>query len=93
MTMIMEFFQNSIDSVLLYSFNKHFRTTIFFFNSDDYISTSNVINIICKSTNGTNYLIRIIIIEKLDSLDSKNNYVRQLILKDLEREKKEATNK
>ena len=33
------------------------------------------------------------IIEKLDSLDSKNNYVRQLILKDLEREKKEATNK
>lgn len=33
------------------------------------------------------------IIEKLDSLDSKNNYVRQLILQDLEREKKEATNK
>ena len=33
------------------------------------------------------------IIEKLDSLDSKNNYVRQLILKDLEREKKEANNK
>lgn len=33
------------------------------------------------------------IIEKLDSVPSKNNYVRQLILKDLEREKKEATNK
>lgn len=33
------------------------------------------------------------IIEKLDSLDSKNNYVRQLILKDLEREKKEANEK
>lgn len=33
------------------------------------------------------------IIEKLDSLDSKNNYVRQLILQDLEREKKEANNK
>ena len=34
------------------------------------------------------------IIEKLDSLDSsKNSYVRQLILKDLEREKKEANNK
>ena len=30
------------------------------------------------------------IIEKLDSLDNKNNYIRQLILKDLEREKKEA---
>ena len=33
------------------------------------------------------------IIEKLDSVPSKNNYVRQLILQDLEREKKEATNK
>lgn len=33
------------------------------------------------------------IIEKLDSVPSKNNYVRQLILKDLEREKKEANNK
>jgi len=33
------------------------------------------------------------IIEKLDSLDSKTNYVRQLILQDLEREKKEANNK
>lgn len=34
------------------------------------------------------------IIEKLDSLDSsKNSYVRQLILQDLEREKKEANNK
>lgn len=32
------------------------------------------------------------IIEKLDSLDSKNSYVRQLILQDLEREKKEANN-
>ena len=31
------------------------------------------------------------IIEKLDSVPSKNNYVRQLILKDLE--KKEANNK
>lgn len=30
------------------------------------------------------------IIEKLDSVDSKTNYVRQLILADLEREKKEA---
>lgn len=30
------------------------------------------------------------IIEKLDSVPSKNNYVRQLILQDLEREKKEA---
>ena len=30
------------------------------------------------------------IIEKLDSVPSKNNYVRQLILHDLEREKKEA---
>ena len=29
------------------------------------------------------------IIEKLDSVPSKNNYVRQLILKDLEKEKKE----
>ena len=27
------------------------------------------------------------IIEKLDSLDSKNNYVRQLILQDLEKRK------
>lgn len=33
------------------------------------------------------------IIEKLDSVPSKNNYVRQLILQDLEREKKEAKNK
>lgn len=33
------------------------------------------------------------IIEKLDSVPSKNNYIRQLILQDLEREKKEATNK
>ena len=33
------------------------------------------------------------IIEKLDSLDSKTNYVRQLILQDLEREKKEANHK
>ena len=33
------------------------------------------------------------IIEKLDSVPSKNNYIRQLILKDLEREKKEANNK
>lgn len=33
------------------------------------------------------------IIEKLDSLDNKNNYVRQLILQDLEREKKEANEK
>lgn len=33
------------------------------------------------------------IIEKLNSVSSKNNYVRQLILKDLEREKKEANNK
>ena len=33
------------------------------------------------------------IIEKLDSLDSKTNYVRQLILQDLEREKKKANNK
>lgn len=33
------------------------------------------------------------IIEKLNSVDSKNNYVRQLILQDLEREKKEANNK
>lgn len=33
------------------------------------------------------------IIEKLDSVPSKNNYIRQLILKDLEREKKEAKNK
>ena len=32
------------------------------------------------------------IIEKLNSVDSKNNYVRQLILQDLEREKKEANN-
>lgn len=32
-------------------------------------------------------------IEKLDSVRSKNNYVRQLILQDLEREKKEANNK
>lgn len=31
------------------------------------------------------------IIEKLDSVDSKTNYVRQLILADLEREKKEAS--
>nr|DAZ04855.1 MAG TPA: hypothetical protein [Caudoviricetes sp.] len=31
------------------------------------------------------------IIEKLDSVPSKNNYVRQLILQDLEREKKEAS--
>ncbi len=31
------------------------------------------------------------IIEKLDSVPSKNNYIRQLILKDLEREKKEAS--
>lgn len=30
------------------------------------------------------------IIEKLNSVPSKNNYVRQLILQDLEREKKEA---
>lgn len=30
------------------------------------------------------------IIEKLDSVDSKTNYVRKLILADLEREKKEA---
>lgn len=30
------------------------------------------------------------IIEKLDSVPSKNNYIRQLILKDLEREKKGA---
>ena len=33
------------------------------------------------------------IIEKLDSVPSKNNYVRQLILQDLEREKKEANEK
>ena len=33
------------------------------------------------------------IIEKLDSVPSKNNYVRQLILQDLEREKKEANKK
>lgn len=33
------------------------------------------------------------IIEKLNSIPSKNNYVRQLILQDLEREKKEANNK
>lgn len=33
------------------------------------------------------------IIEKLDSVPSKNNYIRQLILQDLEREKKEANNK
>ena len=33
------------------------------------------------------------IIEKLDSVPSKNNYIRQLILHDLEREKKEANNK
>lgn len=33
------------------------------------------------------------IIEKLDSVPSKNNYIRQLILQDLEREKKEAKNK
>lgn len=33
------------------------------------------------------------IIEKLDSQESKNNYIRQLILQDLEREKKEATSK
>ena len=33
------------------------------------------------------------IIEKLDSVPSKNNYVRQLILHDLEREKKEDNNK
>lgn len=33
------------------------------------------------------------IIEKLDSVPSKNNYIRQLILKDLERENKEANNK
>lgn len=33
------------------------------------------------------------IIEKLDSVPSKNNYIRQLILKDLEREKKEANEK
>lgn len=33
------------------------------------------------------------IIEKLDSVPSKNNYIRQLILNDLEREKKEANNK
>lgn len=31
------------------------------------------------------------IIEKLDSVPSKNNYIRQLILQDLEREKKEAS--
>ena len=31
------------------------------------------------------------IIEKLDSVPSKNNYIRQLILHDLEREKKEAS--
>lgn len=30
------------------------------------------------------------IIEKLDSVPSKNNYIRELILQDLEREKKEA---
>lgn len=33
------------------------------------------------------------IIEKLDSVPSKNNYIRQLILQDLERENKEANNK
>lgn len=33
------------------------------------------------------------IIEKIDSVPSKNNYIRQLILQDLEREKKEANNK
>ena len=33
------------------------------------------------------------IIEKLESQDSKNNYIRQLILHDLEREKKEANSK
>ena len=33
------------------------------------------------------------ILEKLNSVPSKADYVRQLILKDLEREKKEATNK
>lgn len=33
------------------------------------------------------------ILDKLNSVPSKADYVRQLILKDLEREKKEATNK
>ena len=33
------------------------------------------------------------ILEKLNSVPSKADYVRQLILKDLEREKKEANNK
>lgn len=33
------------------------------------------------------------ILDKLNSVPSKANYVRQLILKDLEREKKEANNK
>lgn len=33
------------------------------------------------------------ILEKLNSVPSKADYVRQLILKDLEREKKEADNK
>lgn len=33
------------------------------------------------------------IIEKINSVSSKNNYVRHLILQDLEREKKEATSK
>lgn len=33
------------------------------------------------------------ILEKLNSVPSKADYVRQLILKDLEREKKETNNK
>ena len=33
------------------------------------------------------------ILEKLNSVPSKADYVRQLILQDLEREKKEANNK
>lgn len=33
------------------------------------------------------------ILDKLNSVPSKADYVRQLILKDLEREKKEANNK
>lgn len=33
------------------------------------------------------------ILEKLNSVPNKADYVRQLILKDLEREKKEATKK
>lgn len=33
------------------------------------------------------------ILDKLNSVPSKADYVRQLILQDLEREKKEATNK